>query len=465
MSFTRRTFLLGAGSGLSVLVLAACTVDAEPAPSPSPSRPVSGSVPQPAGMVRSAWASDSFARGAVSYMPVGATVEHRDALRVPLGDRVFFAGEATSADRPGTVTGAQRSGERAAAEVDDVAAPGDRVAVIGAGAAGAEAARVLTLRGYDVVVIEARDRVGGRIQTRTDDSWPVPVELGAWQLSPTADAELLVDLGRLEIATAALGEETGSVFRSPEGEEETDAVSGEALAAALAFGREQSRDQSLASSLEASGAAARAAEAAAGEVTGAALLEQGLARLAGVSGADATDLSSWFTEVDPAPPVLVTGGLSAVVSDSLEGVETFLSTTVVGVAYSDDKVSLRLGTGESLTVDRAVVTVPLGVLQDDGIDFDPLLPFSHRAAISALGMGTVNTVWLRFEEPFWTTDAVAWNLVGTDDEITTWFNLEPLTGEAVLVGVVGGDAAERMERMDDGELTDSLRQTLAPFAS
>jgi monoamine oxidase len=415
--------------------------------------------------VRSAWASDSFARGAVSYMPVGATVEHRDALRVPLGDRVFFAGEATSADRPGTITGAQRSGERAAAEVDDVAEPGDRVAVIGAGAAGAEAARVLTLRGYDVVVIEARDRVGGRIQTRTDDAWPVPVELGAWRVSPTTDAELLVDLDRLEITTAALGEETGTVFRSSEGEEESDAVSGEAIAAALAFGREQSRDQSLASSLDASGAAGRAAEASAGEVTGTALLEQGLAYLAAVYGADASDLSSWFTEVDPAPPVLVTGGLAAVVSDSLEGVETFLSTTVVGVAYSDDRVSLRLGTGESLTVDRAVVTVPLGVLQADGIDFDPLLPFSHRAAISALGMGTVNSVWLRFEEPFWTTDAVAWNLVGTDDEVTTWFNLEPLTGEAVLVGVVGGDAAERMERMDDGELTDSLRQTLAPFAS
>jgi hypothetical protein len=74
-------------------------------------------------------------------------------------------------------------------------------------------------------------------------------------------------------------------------------------------------------------------------------------------------------------------------------------------------------------------------------------------------------VWLRFEEPFWTTDAVAWNLVGTDDEITTWFNLEPITGEAVLVGIVGGEAAERMEQLDDGELTERLRQTLAPFAS
>jgi monoamine oxidase len=465
MSFTRRTFLLGAGSSLSVLVLTACTVESGPAPTPTPSRSAIGSVPAPAGMARSAWATDSFARGSVSYMPVGATLEHREALRVPLGDRVFFAGEATSADRPGTVSGAIASGARAADDVSDSAEPGERVAVIGAGAAGGEAARLLALRGYDVVVIEARDRVGGRIQTRTDDAWPVPVELGAWRFSPTADADLLEDLARLGVDTVALDADTGSVFRSATGESETDTVSPDAVAGALAFGAEQPRDQSVSSALEASGAAERAGEATAGEVTGTDLLEQRLALLATIYGADASDLSTWFTTVSTEPPTLVTGGLSALVEESLDGVERFLSTTVVGVSLGDDTVSLRLGTGESLTVDRAVVTVPLGVLKDDGIDFDPLLPFSHRAAIDALGMGTVDTVWLRFEEPFWTTDAVAWSLVGTDDDITTWFNLEPLTGEAVLVGVVGGAAAERMERLDDGALLDGLRLTLTPFAS
>jgi len=157
--------------------------------------------------------------------------------------------------------------------------------------------------------------------------------------------------------------------------------------------------------------------------------------------------------------------MTRVVAESLEGVETFLSTTVVGVSYNERRVSLRLGTGESLSVDRAIVTVPLGVLQHDGIDFDPLLPFSHRTAIASLGMGTVDAVWLRFDEPFWTTDAVIWNLVGTDDLVTTWFNLEPLTGEPVLVGLVGGDDATRFELLNDDELTAALRETLAPFAS
>ena len=83
----------------------------------------------------------------------------------------------------------------------------------------------------------------------------------------------------------------------------------------------------------------------------------------------------------------------------------------------------------------------------------------------ALGMGTIDTVWLRFDEPFWSTDAVVWNLVGTDDDVTLWYNLEPLTGEPILVGIVGGEAALRTEELNDQEFIDSLLLTLVPFAS
>ncbi|HEY5678414.1 MAG TPA: FAD-dependent oxidoreductase, partial [Myxococcales bacterium] len=53
------------------------------------------------------------------------------------------------------------------------------VVVIGAGVAGLAAARELRLRGLSVAVLEARDRIGGRVHTLRPDGWPLPVEAGA----------------------------------------------------------------------------------------------------------------------------------------------------------------------------------------------------------------------------------------------------------------------------------------------
>src|SRR5437588_11229830 len=53
------------------------------------------------------------------------------------------------------------------------------VLIIGAGAAGLSAARDLSSNGLKVTVLEARDRIGGRIHTLCAESSPVPIEQGA----------------------------------------------------------------------------------------------------------------------------------------------------------------------------------------------------------------------------------------------------------------------------------------------
>ena len=73
--------------------------------------------PSPAGAIVTRWGADPFARGAYSHLPPGATPADRDALAAPLGDRVFFAGEATHRDHPATVHGAFLSGVREARRV------------------------------------------------------------------------------------------------------------------------------------------------------------------------------------------------------------------------------------------------------------------------------------------------------------------------------------------------------------
>jgi monoamine oxidase len=506
MSFTRRSFLLRAGSGLSLLLLTACTPPETP-PTPTSSPPPTSAVPTPSAFRRSNWSADPFARGSHSFAAVGAGPETREALASPLLDRVFFAGEATSVDYPGTVLGARESGVRAANEVSVASDNNEKIAVIGAGAAGAEAGRLLSFYGYDVVMIDARDRTGGRIHSLVSDDWPIPVELGAWRFSESADADILVKLDALGVDTALIGSPTlvpanGSADNGGAGDggagndgtgDDGAANAGEAslvpdntvgttaLSAALSWAATQVSDVSLQDALDGSGATEGASGSSIGDLAGADLLGQQLAAVAASYGAAASDLSSWYGFTPPAaglpiigqdgtveapqPQYAVTGDLSALVDDSLDGLETFLSTTVVGISYSDDGVSLRLGTGESLSVDRVVVTVPIGVLQSNDLSFDPLLPFAHRTAISALGVGTVDSIWLKFDEQFWTTDAAVWSIVGGDGDIVTWYNLLPLTGEPILVGVFGGAAALRLAELSDDELVETALQNLEPFLS
>jgi monoamine oxidase len=57
-----------------------------------------------------------FARGGYSYLLVGGG-DAREQLAEPLADTLYFAGEATDSREPGTVSGALRSGQRAALKI------------------------------------------------------------------------------------------------------------------------------------------------------------------------------------------------------------------------------------------------------------------------------------------------------------------------------------------------------------
>ena len=74
-------------------------------------------VPDPVNGIASRWASDPFAGGSYSFIPVGASPADFDALAAPVGDRLFFAGEATIKEYYATVHGAYLSGVREARRI------------------------------------------------------------------------------------------------------------------------------------------------------------------------------------------------------------------------------------------------------------------------------------------------------------------------------------------------------------
>ncbi|WP_135100753.1 MULTISPECIES: flavin monoamine oxidase family protein [unclassified Cryobacterium] len=466
----RRTFLIGV-TGLSTLVLTACV---SPAPRPSASAtatstpaptPTVSPVPKPAQMRRTSWSADPFARGSYSFAAVDSTPEQRTALAQPVLDRVFFAGEATSTGAPGTVQGGRDSGLRAAREIIAAAAPGERIAVIGAGIAGLSAARILKDAGFDVVLVEARDRIGGRIDTVSDKKWPFPVELGPSFVSHSDTTSLDEEFTRLGIATTPFP--SASETRTNAGIVVAVPDTGEkAVATALAWATKQASDMSVQGALDGSGASTLSTADAGDGVSAADWLEFRVATVLDIdAGASVDQQSGWYTSADAGANEdrIVLGGYAHLLTKAAEGIDLLDSSVVTKLAYTDTGVSLRLGTGESLSADRVLVTVPLGVLKSGVLEFDPALPFAHRGAIADLGMGTLDKVWLQFDEPFWSTTAPLWTTVGGDEDFRVWINMMPLTGEPVLVGLVAGDTALRLAGTDDATVLAAALRGLTPF--
>ncbi|MGM7678668.1 FAD-dependent oxidoreductase [Microbacterium sp. A94] len=469
MRVTRRELLIGAGAGALSVLLASCTPT--PSPTPTPTRspiplPVT-SVPAPAALIRSRWGTDPFSRGAASFTRIGVQQATRDTLAAPVDGRLFFAGEATDTQNPGTLLGAIHSGESAAMRVRATAAPGERIAVIGAGLAGAAVAAKLADADIEVTVFEARDRVGGRAHSDLHDDWPLPVQLGGWLLPAapaTADgtgtdngdgadsADAIGNAAATTFADLKTVDLASSLWRSPD--QDTEHIGNAALETAIAAAQSLPADVSLTEALAETGAEPDQPELAAL-----------LAYLTTTSGADADTVSSWFPPALPAPARTgILGDLGEYVKQQLEGAQLTLASPVTRIAYDDAGVSLRLGTGESTSFDRVVITVPLGVLQREGIEFAPALPFPHRGAINALGMGHIETVWLRYDESFWDTEATLWHAVDSDQLVRTWINLLPATGENVLVGIVGGTAAEKFAELEDEPAALAVLTSLELFA-
>jgi monoamine oxidase len=457
MDTSRRGFLVGAASGFTMLVLTACTDQQQPRPTPTPTSDLP--VPAPIASVRTTWGADPFSRGSSSFVAVGSSPVQRQLLAEPLLDRVFFAGEATSTDHPGSVRGAAESGSRAADRIGFVGDAGERVIVIGAGIAGATAARQLADAGFEVQVVEARERTGGRIWTAEPDGWPLPLQLGAWRV-PEGDP-VLQELMLQGVRTAVLQEAPAATLT--DGEQVDLAIGARAVADAVAAAAEAQSDISIAGAL---------VESDASRSDDWPVIDAYLAsRIETPLGGAAAQLSSWYA-LDELPEAesfrIVLGDFQSLVDDALDGIDVAFDTPVTGLTYDDEGVSLRLATGESVSAERVVLTVPLGVLKDAGVAFEPALPFERRAAIAELGVGVQDAVWLLWEEPFWLgagagAEAQIWTAVGEDLPIHTWVNLEPVTGHPVLVGLVAGEAAEALAQLDDAAVVAAARQSLEPF--
>jgi monoamine oxidase len=327
--------------------------------------------------------------------------------------------------------------------------------------AGLTAARRLADAGFAVEVLEARDRIGGRLDTVRPEGWSLPVERGASWVHDVRASDLDTRLAALGVATAPFAYREALV--GPDGEPMAHpgavlAPAEVALERAVAWANRQDEDLSVAEALVQSGSAA--------EVDPAVLERYTRSEVETEYGVTVAEISAWwgFEEGSEGDDLLVLGGYSALADDLAGDLEVHLDRPVGTITWSPDGVRLDAEGAESIEADRVVVTVPLGALQAGVVAFEPSLPANHQDALASLGMGLLDKLWLRFDQPFWTEHAQIWSRVGGDDELDLeWYDLRPLTGEPVLMALLGGPTARAWTDRTDEEVLAAATTSLQGF--
>ena len=339
----------------------------------------------------------------------------------------------------------------------------DSIIIIGAGAAGVTAARILSKAKKTVTVLEARNRIGGRIHTAHGKPFSNPVETGAEFIH----GDLRHTKGLAKEVNVTLQKGEGQSWNLKKGiVEESDMLEGgwDDLLKAL---KGLEHDMSIAQFLKTHFPGPEHRH-----------LRESIIRF--VQGFDAADpdkasafalREEWSnSDDDSLSGYHIEGGYSQLM-DFLqqeclkESVAFHFSKVVTEIQWQKGSVTVITDSQEKFTADSVLITVPPAVLQKGAVKFSPEIPTYHDA-IQKIETGGVIKFIVEFTEPIWEKECNTTfrefpdlHFLFTDAYIPTWWTQKP-SRAPLLTGWLSGPITKNISKTDS-ELEQDAVQSLS----
>jgi monoamine oxidase len=340
-----------------------------------------------------------------------------------------------------------------------------RLIVIGAGASGLMLSRELSKAGMKVILLEARDRIGGRIHTYRDSSFTTPVELGAEFIH----GKLPVTLKLLKEYDITHSRISGEIWHARKGQLKKDKdfvlEHHRLLHAEL---KKLKKDMPVKKFLNKYFK----------EKEYASMKESVRGFVEGYESGDMDRFSTFafrkdWLEAEDWDQYHVDGGYGKLMDAMAEeckknGCRIHLAHPVIEIRWKKGQAVVVCEKRKVFTASRVVLTVPLGVLQEEKIKFSPALPGKIKR-FRRLGYGHVIKVLFLFNDRFWQNKRIHQRLgknlnklffIFSEALVPTWWTQYP-SPTPLLTGWLSGSQAKAKMFNTDQELFEEALYSLS----
>lgn len=268
------------------------------------------------------------------------------------------------------------------------------VIIVGAGISGLAAARKLKMEGFKVTVLEAQDRVGGRL--RSNRSLGIAFDEGASWIHGTDGNPI-----------TSLAQDAGmTTFITPDDSFKSYDIGG-IVRSGTAYSDVEDEYYDILDTLMNHGSNSKSFETVFFEqhpqYANDRLMRFFLSTYMTFDRGDLNKTSSLLYnegEEFDGEEAISTNGYDTIPNFLAKGLDVLLSQRVTKVDFSGNKIKLTHN-GSVSEADYAIITVPLGVLKKNVIQFSPALPAAKQTAIEKIGMNCVNKFLLTWNTAFW----------------------------------------------------------------